>query len=378
MIQITSSQIYTSSDQLPLGWQVLAESNVLLSLPYLRFLENASPPNMTNYFIGLFAGDELQGIALAQSVDLTQIGHFGKRDHFITRTLRNFLFKNFSGQLFIVGNNLLTGSHAIEINENVDPQSLIQILKKTIHQYAKSQFHLLIWKDIDPIFSDLILPPTSKEYLNFKAQPNMVFNLRDSWNSMSDYSNDLSKKYRDQFKRCRKKGEVLTKKIFDLEDLIANEAMLYQLYLHVAHHAPFNTFFLPKNHFIEMKTQMGDHFRVCGYYLKGELIGFNSIIICNQTLETYFLGYNEQVQKDCMLYLNMLYDMLEFGIESEIQTINYGRTAMEIKSSIGAKAAYINSFMQHTNPMINRYLSSIYQLLEPKVSWKERHPFKLN
>jgi hypothetical protein len=74
----------------------------------------------------------------------------------------------------------------------------------------------------------------------------------------------------------------------------------------------------------------------------------------------------------------MLYDMLEFGILRNYPIINYGRTAMEIKSSIGAKPVWFDSYMMHQNTWINRFLAKFYHLLEPKVDWKERHPFKLN
>ena len=54
----------------------------------------------------------------------------------------------------------------------------------------------------------------------------------------------------------------------------------------------------------ELKNQLGDQFRICGYYLDNELVGFNTIILQDDTLETYFLGYDEQIQREHMLYLN--------------------------------------------------------------------------
>jgi hypothetical protein len=105
-------------------------------------------------------------------------------------------------------------------------------------------------------------------------------------------------------------------------------------------------------------------------------VGFNSIILNHPIVETYFLGYEEQVQKDGMLYLNMLYDMLEFGILKNYPIINYGRTAMEIKSSIGAVPVNMYGLMEHNTPLINRYLDKIFRFLEPEVTWTQRHPFK--
>jgi hypothetical protein len=93
-------------------------------------------------------------------------------------------------------------------------------------------------------------------------------------------------------------------------------------------------------------------------------------------LETYFLGYDEHVQKEKMLYLNMLYNMTKFGIENQFKKIIFGRTALEIKSSIGAKPVVMSGFIYHTNTWINKMLPKIFPNLEPTLVWQQRHPFK--
>jgi hypothetical protein len=72
----------------------------------------------------------------------------------------------------------------------------------------------------------------------------------------------------------------------------------------------------------------------------------------------------------------MLYDMLGCSIHNGFKRINFGRTAMEIKSSIGAKPEQLFGWMQHKNTMVNRNLGFIFNLLEPKAKWIERNPFK--
>ena len=77
-----------------------------------------------------------------------------------------------------------------------------------------------------------------------------------------------------------------------------------------------------------------------------------------------------------MLYLNMLYNMTEFGITHQFKKIIFGRTALEIKSSIGATPIQLHGFMRHSNSLIHKNLSWIFTLLEPNTNWLERHPFK--
>lgn len=144
----------------------------------------------------------------------------------------------------------------------------------------------------------------------------------------------------------------------------------------MAQNAPFNTFFLTESHWAVFKEKCNSNFRIFGYYLKNELIGFHSVLTNGKVLETYFLGYNEKYQKEHMLYLNMLYNMTQFGIENKFEKIIFGRTALEIKSSIGATPVYMSGFVYHTNKLINKFIAPIFTKLEPKIQWQQRNPFK--
>ena len=158
--------------------------------------------------------------------------------------------------------------------------------------------------------------------------------------------------------------------------MIAVEDDIYDLYFHVAKNAPFNTFFLPKNHFRVFKEKLHDNFLFYGYFEIGKLIGFSTLIKNGETLDTYFLGYDDAVQKEKMLYLNMLYDMIGYAVEKQFKSIVFGRTALEIKSSVGAKPIKMYGLMQHRNGFINANLSKIFPYLEPEMKWQERHPFR--
>ena len=117
-------------------------------------------------------------------------------------------------------------------------------------------------------------------------------------------------------------------------------------------------------------------FRVYAYYLDNQIVGFYTLILNNKSLETYFLGYDSQYQSKHQLYLNMLYDMLQFGIENKLRQVVYARTAMAIKSSVGANPFKMIMYLKHTNWLMNLLLKVIFKLMNPKQNWEERHPFK--
>ncbi|MBP6425787.1 MAG: N-acetyltransferase [Flavobacterium sp.] len=377
-----SYQIYSSTTQLPEKWNELAVATIFLSREYLTILEKSAPANMSCHFIGLFENENLVGIAVSQFLDLNQLESFGDRDQCIKSSLRNIAFKNFCSHILLIGNNTLTGQNAFIISENANGTEVLKTLKKAvlalkeIFKKRGTKVHLCSLKDFCEDGLHLFEIPEFDPYLRFTTQPNMLFAVRDQWKTEEDYVAALSKKYRDQYKRARKKGKGLSKRQLSLEEIIAQEEIIYDLYYHVAQSAPFNTFFLPKNHFAVFKEQLQENFLFYGYFENEKLIGFNTLIKNGSDLDTYFLGYDDSVQREKMLYLNMLYDMIGYAIKEQFKTIIFARTALEIKSSVGATPLKMYGMMRHDNKFINKRLDFFFRYLEPETIWKERHPFQ--
>ena len=125
-----------------------------------------------------------------------------------------------------------------------------------------------------------------------------------------------------------------------------------------------------------MKSELGVNFKFYGYFDGPKMIGFNTLIKNGDTLDTYFLGYDSDIQRDKMLYLNMLYDMVGYAIKKEFKRIIFARTALEIKSSIGAMPIPMYGFLQHRNVILQRNMDLLFKYFEPKLEWKNRNPFK--
>ena len=68
--------------------------------------------------------------------------------------------------------------------------------------------------------------------------------------------------------------------------------------------------------------------------------------------------------------------MVHFAIQNKFTSIVYARTAMEIKSSVGAESREMIMYMKHTNGFINAILKQVFSFMNPLQKWKERHPFK--
>ena len=337
---------------------------------------------MACFYIGFFENRELIGVALAQYLDINKLESFGERDKCIKKAIRNFVFKNFASHTLFLGNNMITGQNGYIFSKEIDfrciSKLLVECSASIIDDFKKRKIniHIVSFKDF---YKEVAIELKKFNFYNlyeFSAQPNMIFELPSDWKTNDDYVAYFSKKYRDQYKRARKKCEGIEVKELNLEEIQLQEKRIYELYHYVAKNAPFNTFFLAENHFSTFKKQLQEQLRFCGYFLDGKLVGFHTLLLNGTVLETYFLGYDEQIQKEKMLYLNMLYNMTKYGIENQFKKIIFGRTALEIKSSIGAKPVFMSGFIYHTNKYINKYIGQIFRNLEPESQWQERHPFK--
>ncbi|CAN1504383.1 hypothetical protein MCETHM1_00593 [Flavobacteriaceae bacterium] len=377
-----SHQIYETKSQLPENWNNLGSKNIFLSKEYFEILEKSAPTNMICHYIGLFKAEELVGIAISQFLDLNHLESFGDRDKCYKATIRNLILKNFASHILILGNNMLTGQNSFVFSDTITTNEGLIALKKATDalkfkfKSSGKKVHITTYKDYDQKTAKNFENEIFDKNYKYCIQPNMNFTIRDQWKTEQDYIDSLTKKYRDQYKRARKKGDGIEKRKLHLEEIIKYEDTIYYLYHHVAKSAPFNTFFLTKNHFRILKEIFNDKFLFYGYFINEELIGFNTLIKNGNSIDTYFLGYDDSIQREKMLYLNMLYDMIGYSINKGFNEIVFSRTALEIKSSVGATPIEMYGFMEHNNKQINKYVPKIFPRLEPEVVWQERNPFK--
>lgn len=370
-------KIFTSSKELPDHWnEIVGRNNIMLSKEYFNALDSSSPTNLKCYFVGFFKGESLIGGALFQFLNFIQHKTFQKNE--ILCSVRNFLAKRFSKDVMILGNNMLTGQNGFYFDTSkINADEIIRLLDDAAKEVQQKigKTSLVIYKDYQLDFINYF-EDNNKDFYRFSVQPNMILNLNEDWSDFEDYLNDFSTKYRTRAKSARKRCSEIQKKELDQDEIKKLRKEMNFLYHNVAENAPFNTFFLTGNHFESMKENLNHNFRVFGYFLDEKLIGFYTLILNNKDVDTYFLGYDKELQKEKQIYLNMLLDMVEFGINEKFCRIIFGRTALEIKSTIGAEPVEIFGLIKHNNLLINQFIESIFNSLNPTIKWIQRKPFK--
>ena len=373
-------------------WEKTAPaSNLFLQRPYLTAIEENPPKGLRCSYLIFYQHDTPVGVAYCQvspfSVDSSIQGNGDHQDKYpcIVRAFGRFLKNLVVGKnhnLLVCGNLLLTGEHGYFFNPDLDKALAFEMLEEALLVIQADWEKLKV--NIGAIFIKDVLEEhrapgkilVERKFREFTFHPNMVLTVPHDWISFEDYMAAISSKYRVRAKKAFRLGEHIERRELTENQIFTYKTRLYELYQTVVHNQDFNMVTLNENYLPALKTHLGDRFRIFGYYLENELIGYYTTILNGDELEAHFLGFEPECNKTCQVYLNMLFDILRHGIEQGVHRVVYARTAMEIKSSVGAEAFEMYCYIRASNRLTNKILPPILEYLRPPDDWVPRNPFK--
>lgn len=372
-------------------WAMAAPpDDIFLQQRYLSVLENNPPVGMRFRYLVFYCGTDPIGVALCQikyfkGDDNIQEQEHSTKDPCFFSSLAQWLKRRVAGKLaadiLICGNMLLTGEHGsyfdrTRISDEKAATLLEQALETVAEQADRSgeRMPVILVKDLAPQQYQQRQYLKHAGYVEFEIQPNMVLEL--PFLTFEDYLGAMSTKYRTRAKRAFKKAAGIEKRELTVGEIQQELPRIYALYREIANNAGFNMVDLNEQYLLALKRDMPDHFRLLGYYQDGRLVAFFTTLVNGRELEAHFLGYDKAHNHDRQLYLNILYDIVRIGIETGCRDIVFARTALEIKSSVGALPHDLYCYLRHRNPLVNRFTSTLLDYLKPVEAWLPRHPFK--
>lgn len=382
-------RLYSSIEHAAVLWEAVAPAgNAFLQIPYLRTVERFPPEGADPCYLVFLKNDNPVGLAYIQLVDFRADQSLqSPRPEGLMRQLGRYFQQKALGLLRLrmlhLGNALLTGPRGFyflpEIGEE-DAHTLLAEALPLVSDRIRRDFGF--WVDsflVKDIPDNQRLASgvwTQHGYQELCFFPNMVFHLAPEWRQFDDYLNSLLSKYRVRARRAFRLLDGVRTREMSLEEICDREGELYGLYQQVAASVEFNMATLDRGYFSGLKEEMGDAFHLVGYFLEGRLLGFYSTIENGEELEAHFMGFDQQANRDYQLYLNMLFDMIRMGIDLGVSFISFARTAMEIKSSVGAVAEDLTCYIRHRSPAVHPLIRPLVKWLQPNLEWAPRHPFK--
>lgn len=383
--------LFHSAYDLPNAWEeVLQESHqMMLSRKYLQTFELDPPTDMKFAYLLFFQQDKAIGASACQlitfrayqqiqSLQQAPQGSFWAKSW---HKIKSFIAQKINYHLLVCGATQFTGEHAFYFSNHSSAEQqfawIEQALDKTCTLLRQNGWRVMgaLLKDFYRKANHAEQVFLAKGYHELRFQPNMVLPLAKEWKTFDDYLAAMTSKYRVRVRRAIKKGEAIVRRTLEGSEVEQLSEKLYELHRKVVAGADFSMVSLHPNYLLNMQRAFPQHFRIHAYFLNEELIGFLTSLKNGDDLEAHCIGFDHQYNNEYQFYLNILYDMVKTGLALGVQQIIFERTALEIKSSVGAQPKDMYLYLKSRNWFINAFLPYFVRQLAPKQEWVQRHPF---
>jgi len=374
-----TSKTFKTVDTIPQAFwdSVNCCNNIYYSPEFLKAFEVANTDIEFNY---IFILKDDKAVAFAN----TQIVTIGVET--ITKNIRmsskirrmvNNMFCNNQISVLFCGNVFLSGEYGTFLKDGEEKIETFKAIAESVKKLAKTtkKLNTIFVKDFENESLYITDHLESFDYASMQVEPNMIITLKPEWHSFNDYINVLKSKYRVKANRADTKSESLKAKLFTEEDIRIHKNELQELYQNTIDNANFNAQILNLDTYIHLKKIFKEKFIVKGYFLNDKLVGFLSAMQNETNLDAHFIGIDYANNKEFAIYPRILNDYVRLGIETKSNAINLGRTASEIKSTLGAKPKTLTCYCKHKRYIPNQILKPFIKNVQIK-SFKQHSPFK--
>ncbi|MGB2415407.1 MAG: hypothetical protein ACPH6A_00090 [Flavobacteriaceae bacterium] len=374
------TSLYPSVDLIdPVVFKELnTDKNVYFSKSFLKAFERSNPQIEFKYISIADAEKKTIALAVVQVISLSVEGTLKNiKVASLIRKLLGLFFCNEHIKILFCGNVFLSGEHGIRCSDGVSKDEIMSQIGIALDAVAANTkpLHAIFIKD----FKEESLKNT-RQFLKFgyseiNVEPNMIVQLDPKWKTFEDYKNILKSKYRVKANKADSSSSSLKSRLFTEHDFETYKEELQALYQNTIDNASFNAQVLNLNTYIHLRASFKDDFIVKAYFLEDKLVGFLTALVNKNTLDAHFIGLDYRLNKSHAIYPRILNDYVRLGIEKQVSSIDLGRTASEIKTTIGAIPLELSCYIKHKNPFLNSLIKPFFRRIKIK-GFKQHSPFK--
>ena len=373
------TEIFDTVDNIPKAyWDSLkCCTDIYYSPEFLKAFEIANKDIEFNY---VFVTRNGEAITFANTqlvtISVKTITQNIKMNAWLKRNI-NGMFCNNQLRILFCGNIFLSGEYGTFLKDGEDKIEAFKTLAEGIKRLSKSIKKLtgLCIKDFKN--ESLYITEHLNEfgYTPMQVEPNMIISLKPEWKTFDDYKTALKSKYRVKANKADSKSARLISKAFDSELIETYKSQLQDLYQNTINNADFNAQILDLNTYTFLKERFNEAFTVIGYFIDDILVGFLSAMKNGDNLDAHFIGIDYSKNKEFAIYPRILNDYVRLGLKTRANCINLGRTASEIKSTLGAEPQSLTCYFKHKKGLQNQIIKPFVKNVKIK-SFKQHKPFK--
>ncbi len=368
--------------------QLLKDAPLFLQPDYLRALEHGGPEGLTFRYVaviekGRFVAFYNYHLVSLSNRSIHRIFYRQQYSKLLSRfsaMMTRYIFGVKEGHphyLLINGSVMISGAYYGWARKGNQDTLLMHINGAlnylTEHIEKECKIIATVIKDFDLSVKFKPLTGFSKVMMD----PVMELLIRPEWKSLDNYIADLSAKYRLRFNNARKKFLGFESRYLSIAEIHKQKTIINELYQNVQQRSPIRLI-SPDAGYLEAvhSMQHPDAF-LRAFYLNNKMVLFMCGVCNDGHMEAHHIGMDYGLNRSYQLYLNMLYSFIEEGINRKADYISFGRTALEIKSTVGAEPVFFNAWIKMGNPVLNKLMKP-FMPDKPADDWVQRNPFREN
>jgi hypothetical protein len=344
---------------------------------FLKLIEATQSQILFKYAI-IEENQQIIGLIYFQQIDfaLKNLIQYNpeKKDNFLKTKIKNY-FRKKEVKLLNLGNVFFTGDTGII---SPDKEKILaylpDIFRLTDKTFDKKSFG---WLTSNLAIGDEKACGNFPKYgfHTLHTEPDLFLNLRPNWQTYNDYLGSFSSKYRVRAKKVMESSADMERRIITADRIQLYKSDMEQLFQNVMQRTHFSVATLNSNFFEANLYALPDICHIYGYFLENKLAGFSTLYMCNKIIHVHYIGLDYTINAIYKLYNRMLLDVVKIGIDSRAERIHFGRTATEIKTTIGAEPSYLNGYLKINNKIWNKIAAYfIKKILPPE--FVIRKPFR--
>ena len=387
-----SFSLFENAELIPAtDWEAITfKKTTFLEKDYLKIVERSGHTKLTCRYAIVYQFQKPCGVIYFQIADFKAevFGDIMDQQVENLRSKRMNLFERYIDKnknevllrLFTCGNNLTSGEYGFRFAKNLKEETANELLLEITDLVSKEEklrgtISAILLKDFEkPLEPEVLFE--SEKYSQFFVEPNLIVDVPASINSITEYIELFSKKYRNRAKSIFKSAAPIEIRELKADEIKKREKELFRLYEGIFAKAKFKLIKLPEDYFSSVKAIYPETFTVTGFFHENKLIAFaSSFVMHDNSLEAHYIGFDYDLNNQFDLYQNILYLMISEGIKHKQTKINLGRTAAEIKTTVGAKAENLICYIKPQNTISRIIQKPFISFLQP-AEWTPRNPFK--
>ena len=354
---------------------IVGKNRIFCAHKYVDALEKSGLNEGGCYYPVVYAGDEIIAHAsayfISTELDIFANGALKKIIRLVRRKWKNFLIT----QSLECGPPVALGS-TMSFKDGIDRAEPMRLLCQEVERLAKElRAGLVLFRDFydeDMKFYDFL---QGRGYGKIHNLPKAEIKIR--WKSFDEYLNSMRSSYRCKIVKSMDKCAKADISIQILKNFSANSRELKRLYDNVSHQAKeIKREQLSETFFQNLDNYLGEKSAVLSATKDGKIIGFMLVLFNDKELIPALIGLDYDYNREYHIYFNLFYRTIELAIDAGMEKVDMGITTLDPKKDMGSEIVALNMYMKHSNPLLNKIVSALFDMITPPDTTGPRNVFK--